>query len=327
MNALKISAAAGMLTLSLALVACGARTPVSGAENSSNAESNPSAEVADAVPDNTEPQSSDEDYVIELDPQYNVPTEELLKSFPITYQTPAETEFSKKIQNRMLNGFNRWNMGYEAWEHWGEALYHEDSIYNVNGVRLTLAEYQQAMNVSLKNMNIQMGNFNNMILSGDWMAIRYDIINTDRDTGEVRYGTTMEFARFGDYGELGAKVDEGWGGVKNSSYSGTMHFQTPEEQETQNQFMQDIINTVLPETDDLEVKYPVIYATPIETEIGVKIKAALLEDFEHWNGGYEDWANWADTFFDSGVTYNLLGEDLNLDALKKVVADTIDTYK
>ena len=75
------------------------------------------------------------------------------------------------------------------------------------------------------------------------------------DTGEVSYGTTMEFARFGDYGELGAKVDEGRGDVKNSSYSGTMHFQTPEEQETQNQFMQDIINTVLPETDDLAMSF------------------------------------------------------------------------
>ena len=30
-----------------------------------------------------------EGYVIELDPQYNVPTEELLEKFPITYQTPA----------------------------------------------------------------------------------------------------------------------------------------------------------------------------------------------------------------------------------------------
>jgi len=47
------------------------------------------------------------DYVIELDPQYNVPTDELLKLFPITYQTPAKTELNQKVQNRMLNGFNR----------------------------------------------------------------------------------------------------------------------------------------------------------------------------------------------------------------------------
>ncbi|MCR5748071.1 MAG: hypothetical protein K6G03_10220, partial [Lachnospiraceae bacterium] len=73
-----------------------------------------SAEATASVTDTESP-----DYVIELDPQYTVPTEELLKKFPIEYQTPAETELSKKIQNRMLNGFNRWNMGYDAWEHWG----------------------------------------------------------------------------------------------------------------------------------------------------------------------------------------------------------------
>ena len=56
-----------------------------------------------------------EEYVIELDPMYNVPTEELLERFPITYETPAETEMAKKIQNRMLNGFNTWNLGYDAW--------------------------------------------------------------------------------------------------------------------------------------------------------------------------------------------------------------------
>ena len=51
--------------------------------------------------------------------------------------------------------FCSWNMGYEAWEHWGEVLYHADSIYNVNGVRMTLGEYQMSQNVSLKKMDIQ----------------------------------------------------------------------------------------------------------------------------------------------------------------------------
>ena len=54
-----------------------------------------------------------------------------------------------------------------------------------------------------------------MILVDDWMAIQYDIVNT-RTVRQEQYklGSTMEFARFGDYGELGAKVDEGsWGEV------------------------------------------------------------------------------------------------------------------
>ena len=44
------------------------------------------------------------DYVIELDPEYNVPTDELLKKFPIKYQTPAETELSQKIQGIDIPG-------------------------------------------------------------------------------------------------------------------------------------------------------------------------------------------------------------------------------
>ena len=59
-------------------------------------------------------------------------------------------------------------------------------------------------------------------LVDDWMAIQYDIITTNPETGEAKPGTTMEFARFGDYCELGAKVDEGWGGSRNESYAGML---------------------------------------------------------------------------------------------------------
>lgn len=263
-------------------------------------------------------------YVIEKDPQYNVPTDELLKSFPITYQTPAETEMSKNIQNRMLNGFNRWNMGYEAWEHWGEVLYHDDSIYTVHGVKLTLEEYQQAMNMSLKSTDIQMGNFNNMILSGDWMAIRYDIIQTNEKTGKTSHGTTMEFAKFGDYGEKGAKVDEGWGGVKGVDYDAMMNFQTEQEEAEQEAFMAELINTELADTDDLEDKYPVTYPTPLDTEIAQKIKVFILNEFENWNNGYDAWAGWADTAYADNLMYN---DDMNRDDFKNNVKEMIGNEK
>lgn len=51
--------------------------------------------------------------------------------------------------------------------------YTDDSIYNVHGVCLTLAEYHAAMNVTLKQANIQMGDFQNIIICDDWAAIRY----------------------------------------------------------------------------------------------------------------------------------------------------------
>ncbi len=268
-----------------------------------------------------------EDYVIELDPQYNVPTEELLELFPITYETPAVTDLNKKVQNRMLNGFNRWNMGYEAWEHWGEVLYHADSIYHVNGVRMTLPEYQMSQNVSLKKMDIQMGSFYNMILVDDWMAIQYDIITTDPETGEAKPGTTMEFARFGDYGELGAKVDEGFGGSRNDSYSGLMSFLTDEEKAAQEAFMQEIIATELPETDNLEEKYPVVYPTTIDTEMGQKMKAAILQDIDAWNNGFEAWSAEADNFYAEDLSYDLRGEKMDLAGLKAATEGTIDSVK
>lgn len=265
------------------------------------------------------------DYVIELDPQYNVPTDELLKLFPITYQTPAKTELNQKVQNRMLNGFNRWNMGYEAWEHWGEVLYHPESIYNVNGVRMTLGEYQAAMDASLKSMNIQMGIFNNMILVDDWMAIRYDIVNINRETGDAVPGTTMEFARFGDYGDLGAKVDEGWGGSRTDNYSGLFYFLTDEEKAAQNALIQAIIDTVLPETDDLEAKYPVVYPTTIDTELGKQMKAAILKDFDAWNSGYDAWCAWADELYTDDVMYDYRGTQYDLAGLKTAMQSMIES--
>lgn len=61
-----------------------------------------------------------------------------------------------------------------------------------------------------------------------------------------------------------------------------------EEKAAQAAFMEELTSITLPETDDLEVKYPVLYPTTIDTELGRKMKAAILEDFEHWNRGYED---------------------------------------
>lgn len=246
-----------------------------------------------------------------------------LNLFQFTYQTPAVTGFSKKIQNRMLNGFNRWNMGYEAWVHWGEVLYHKDSIYNVNGVHMTLEEYQKSMDVSLKKMDIQMGSFNNMILVDDWMAIRYDIVNTDRQNGVRKLGTTMEFARFGDYDEMGAKVDEGWGGTRNESYSGMLNFLTQEERAAQEAFIQELIDIKLPDTEDLEKKYPVLYPTTIDTEMGRKMKEAVLRDFESWNRGFEAWSDWADQFYTANITYDYKGTNYNLEDLKSAMRDII----
>ena len=73
------------------------------------------------------------------------------------------------------------------------------------------------MNATLGQLNIQMGNFENMIICDDWAAIHYDISTTVK--GKTSPGSVMEFVHFKDYGNpLGVRVKEGWGGPKDSSF-------------------------------------------------------------------------------------------------------------
>lgn len=148
----------------------------------------------------------------------------MLEKFPILNETPVEDGIGKKIQNRLLTGFENWNRGFDAWKAWGDILYTGESIYNVHGARMTLAEYQAAMDVSLQQMDIQMGNFNNMLICDNWTAIYYDT------TMNGKPSNVMEFVEFKDYGdELGTRVVEGWGGPKDDSFAGMQYFQTDEE--------------------------------------------------------------------------------------------------
>ena len=69
-------------------------------------------------------------------------TDELIKKYPVNNPTTVLEGIEKKIQNRLLTGFENWNRGFKAWKAWGNILYTKDSIYNVHGARLTLAQYQ-----------------------------------------------------------------------------------------------------------------------------------------------------------------------------------------
>lgn len=188
-------------------------------------------------------------------------TEELLQKFPVMYPTSLQSKLEKDIQNRLLTGFENWNRGYDAWKAWGNILYTEDSYYNVHGAGLTLAEYQQSMDVTLKKMNIQMGQFKNMVICDNWVGIQYEISTNGKP------GTTMEFVQFKDYGDkLGVRVVEGWGGARDDSYAGMAYFQTADEQAKDSAFWEGVKNYTLSETKDLAQKYIVKYPTTITGE-------------------------------------------------------------
>ena len=72
-------------------------------------------------------------------------TEELIQKFQVKMPTTIKEGIEKKIQNRLLTGFENLNRGFKAWKVWGNILYTEYSIYNVHGTILSLAHYQDAM--------------------------------------------------------------------------------------------------------------------------------------------------------------------------------------
>jgi len=218
-------------------------------------------------------------------------TEQLIKKFPVGNPTTVQPGLETNIQNRLLTGFENWNRGFKAWKAWGNILYTKDSIYNVHGARLSLAQYQAAMDLSLKQSNIQMGAFHNMLICGEFCAIHYDFTTIVGET--VNPGKVMEFVKFKDYGEeLGTRVVEGWGSTKDDSSNGLMYFQEPKErkvQEEQNNYM---LNYEIPETDNLHQKYPILYPTEYKDSNAKEILEIILKGFDSWNQGIDSYINW-----------------------------------
>ena len=220
-------------------------------------------------------------------------TEKLSRKFPVEHPTTILPGMETVIQNRLLNGFENWNRGFDAWKVWGDILYTPDSMYNVHGVRLTLPEYQQAMNLTLRNNNILMGKFRNMIVNDDWAAIHYDIRTINRESGESSDGSVMEFVQFENYGDgLDTRVVEGWAGTKGKDYDGLLRLLTPQEREAQEQARAEILSREIPEIDVLAVRYPVLHPTSVRTALGREIRQAILLDFDCWNKGFDAWEAW-----------------------------------
>ncbi|MCR5088620.1 MAG: NAD-dependent epimerase/dehydratase family protein [Oscillospiraceae bacterium] len=221
-------------------------------------------------------------------------TEELDKKFPVEHPTAVNPGMESAIRNRLLNGFENWNRGFDVWKAWGDILYTQDSMYNVHGVRLTLPEYQKAMNLTLCKNDIRMGKFRNMIINDDWAAIHYDISTINRETGEEKDGSVMEFVQFENYGDgMDTRVVEGWAGTKGEDYENLMQLLTPEEREAQMQARAEILAREIPEIDVLAVRYPVLHPTSVRTAKGREIRQAILLDFDCWNKGFDEWETWA----------------------------------
>lgn len=204
-------------------------------------------------------------------------TEELIKTYPVKNPVTVLDGLEKKIQNRLLTGFENWNRGYKAWKKWGNILYTDASIYNVNGVRLTLSQYQAAMDVTLKQTTILLGDFHNMIICGNYTAIFYDDAHVRN--GKRINGTVMEFVSFKDYGsELGTRVVVGWGGTKGSSFNSMRVFQGDHERMVQDEIINLLMNYQIPTEGTLKERYPILYPTEyLEKDKAEKIIDIILQ--------------------------------------------------
>ncbi|CZQ97685.1 nuclear transport factor 2 family protein [Trichococcus collinsii] len=119
--------------------------------------------------------------------------------------------FENAIRERFELGFKNWNNGYDAWLDWCETLYEPDAHYNVYSDRLTLQQYKDMMGQLFQTYDIELGEFHNMIVEGEWGAIRYNVYIIDKRTGERIEKKTMEFVKFKENPEpIGARVIEGW---------------------------------------------------------------------------------------------------------------------
>ena len=119
--------------------------------------------------------------------------------------------FQEAIRERLEHGFKNWNGGYDCWLDWCNTLYEPDAHYNIYGKRYTLQEYKDMMGQFFQAFDVEMGDFYNMLVQGDWCGIRYCVHITNKKTGEKFEQMTMEFVNFKDNKEpIGARVIEGW---------------------------------------------------------------------------------------------------------------------
>ena len=155
------------------------------------------------------------------------------------------------------------------------------------------------MSDTLGKMKIDMGNFNNMLIVGDYCAIYYDFLIRGRS------GTTMEFVQFKNYQNDSypdVRVVEGWGGVKDDTYYDSIQRQGSAEKKVQEEQNNFLLTYAPDETiTDLTKKYFVKYETNNEDE-GNVIRDIILNGFEKWNKGIDPYLEWVEANFADDAT-------------------------
>ena len=156
------------------------------------------------------------------------------------------------------------------------------------------------MDIALKQADIIMGNFYNMLIVNNFCAIHYDFQTNGRSHH------VMEFVEFADYGNgtYDTRVVEGWGSTKDSTYYGTINFQGSEEKKEQEELNNLLLTYQLPtdHDDDLQKKYLIKYDFNNSDSDADAIFNIILNGFDSWNNGYSTYQTWVNGKFDQNAT-------------------------
>ena len=188
------------------------------------------------------------------------------------------------------------------------------------------------MDVTLKKTNILMGDFHNMLICGEYTAIYYDIITMYGDRKNP--GTVMEFVKFKDYGKkLGTRVVEGWGGTNDTSYSGMLNFQGPDEKAFQEKQIKEMLEYKLPETDNLKEKYIIKNPSTYIEDYANELLNIILLGFDKWNNylneddNHKSYEKWLDDNFDENAVFcSLKGENRTKAKYKVEIKELFKKY-
>ena len=173
-----------------------------------------------------------------------------------------------------------------------------------------------------------MGEFHNMLITDEFTAIHYDFLSGK--PGALEKSRVMEFVKFKDYGgELGTRVVEGWGSTKDDKGDRLKRaFQKKKERAEQEELDNYIKNYIIPNSNDLKVKYIIKNPTEYIDDNAENILNIILSGFESWNSGITSYLEWVDNNYDSNAISSSLDEnDRTMDEYKGNMTELFNKEK
>ena len=124
---------------------------------------------------------------------YQIPSNGDLKSkYQIKYTTTYTAEEEKKLEI-ILEGFDNWNKGIEAYKTWVDKAYDKNAKSSgLNEIERTMDEYKEEMEQLCNEKTIKKLKFDNVLIREDWAAIHYRY----RIEEQNYVGDRMQFLKF-----------------------------------------------------------------------------------------------------------------------------------